>query len=227
MKIYRVYIETSQEAIDEGGPLAHVPELPGCTARARTVEGVKEAIRQTAHDYIAFLRVQGERGPLAGSGQALPDEFDLEFEETQSYTLPPDYAPMTAEEIVRAKRWLEASRSAVLAELADLPAEAWDWKPGENDWPLRGVIGHLGAAELYLTYRLKEPERAPLDHLQVTRRVALDRLNALTPENLGRVTRYEGEDWTPRKVVRRMLEHEQEHLAQIRAMISQYRSSAT
>jgi predicted RNase H-like HicB family nuclease/uncharacterized damage-inducible protein DinB len=217
MKTYHVYIETTKDALDEGGPLAHVPELPGCAARAKTVDAVKDAIRQAARAYLAFLHAQGERD--------LPDDFDLEFEEVKDYTLPPDYVPPTPEELARARRWLEASRQAVLAELANLPAEAWDWKPTDNDWPLRAITSHMGTADLWYTDRLMEPERAPLDRLQVTRRAALDRLDALQSEHLGRVTTFDGEDWTPRKVVRRMLEHEQEHLAQIRDLITQYKSS--
>lgn len=218
MKTYRVYIQTSQEAIEEGGPLAHVPELPGCTARAKTVDIVKESIRQVTRDYIAFLRAQGERD--------LPDEFDLEFQETDENIYAQDHSALTSEEMTRARRWLQASRRVVAAELANLPAAAWDWKPGENDWPLRALISHMGAAELWYTDRLMEPDRAPLDRLEVTRRIAIDRLGALAPEHSERVTRFDGEDWTPRKVVRRMLEHEQEHLAQIRAIISQYKSNA-
>jgi hypothetical protein len=41
----------------------------------------------------------------------------------------------------------------------------------------------------------------------------------------GRVTRHSDEDWTPRKVARRMLEHEQEHLQQIREILKQARPS--
>jgi predicted RNase H-like HicB family nuclease len=70
MKTYHVYIETGPGAIEEGGPLAHVPELPGCTARAKTVEAVKDAIRQAAREYLAFLRAQGE-------GE-LPDEAEYQ-----------------------------------------------------------------------------------------------------------------------------------------------------
>jgi predicted RNase H-like HicB family nuclease len=217
MKTYHVFIETNKDTLAEGGPLAHVPELPGCTARARTVDAVKEAIRQAARDYIAFLRAQGEPD--------LPDDFDLEFEETQSFTLAPDYAPMTPDEIARAKRWLEASRDAMLAELADLPDEAWDWKPSVDDWPLRAITNHIGNSELWYTDKLMEPDRAPLDRLDVTRCVALDRLDALAPQDPERVTIFEGEDWTLRKVLRRMLEHEQEHLAQIRDRIARYKSS--
>jgi len=217
MKTYRVYIETSPDTLAEGGPLAHVPELPGCTARAKTVDAVKDAIHQAICEYVAFLRTQGE--------QALPDEFDLEFEETQSYTLAPDYAPLTPEELARAKRWLEASRRAVMADLADLPADAWDWKPDENDWPLRIITSHMGVAELYLTDKLIEPDHAPLNRLEVTRRVSFERLDTLASEHRGRVTTFEGEAWTPRKVVRRMLEHEQEHLAQIRDLIAHYKST--
>ena len=217
MKAYRVYIETSQEALDEGGLLAHVPELPGCTARARTMDTVKAAIRQVIHEYLATLRLQGEHD--------LPSDFDLEFEEVKDYTLPPDYAPPTAEELERAKSWLTASRRAVLAELESLPADAWDWKPGEKDWPLRTVASHMGAAELYLTDKLLPPDRAPLDRLAATRQVALDRIDALEPDQLGQVTTFDGEEWTPRKALRRMLEHEQEHLSQIRDLVVRFKSS--
>jgi hypothetical protein len=47
-------------------------------------------------------------------------------------------------------------------------------------------------------------------------------LRALSPEDLARVTIHEGEEWTPRKVVRRMLEHEREHIAQLRQLIEAY-----
>ena len=217
MKTYHVYIETSQDALDEGGPLAHVPELPGCTARGKTVEAARDAIRQSAHDYVAFLRTQGERD--------LPDEFELEFEEVAGYTLPPDTVPMAPDEIARAKRWLEASRGAVLAEINHLPADAWDWKPAPGEWSLRSITNHMGGAELYLTDKLMEPDRALLDRLAVTRRAALERLDALAAENAGRVTTFDGEEWTPRKALRRMLEHEQEHLSQIRDLVVRFKSS--
>jgi len=219
MKIYQVYVETSQEVLDEGGPLAHVPELPGCTARAPTLDAVQAAIRQAIRDYAAFLRAPGR--PLDPERNA-PDEFEIEVIETDSYTLPPDYATLTPEELAQERRWLDASRQAVLDALAELPPQAWDWKPGEKEWPLRTLVGHLGNAELYLTDKLIEPEHAPFDRLSVTRQAALDRLDAL--QDLGRVTTFDGEDWTPRKVLRRMLEHEQEHLAQIRALVARLQS---
>ena len=217
MKTYHVYIETSQDALDEGGPLAHVPELPGCTARGKTVEAARDAIRQSAQDYIAFLRAQGERD--------LPDEFELEFEEVAGYTLPPDTVPMAPDEIARAKRWLKASRAAVLAEINHLPADAWDWKPAPGEWSLRWITNHMGGAELYLTDKLMEPDRALLDRLAVTRRVALERLDALAAKDAGRVTTFDGEEWTPRKALRRMLEHEQEHLSQLRDLVVRFKSS--
>jgi len=217
MKTYHVYIETSQDALDEGGPLAHLPELPGCTARGKTVEATKDAIRRAAQDYVAFLRTQGERD--------LPDEFDFDFHEVKDYTLPPDYEPTPPEEIARAKRWLEASRRVVLAEIENLPSEAWDWKPAPDDWSLRWITNHMGGAELYLTDKLMEPDHALLDRLETTRRAASERLDALAAENMSRVTTFDGEAWTPSKVLRRMLEHEQEHLAQIRDLVARFKSS--
>ena len=37
---------------------------------------------------------------------------------------------------------------------------------------------------------------------------------------------HEGEEWTPRKVIRRMLEHEREHIAQLRQLIEAYQRAS-
>ena len=47
-------------------------------------------------------------------------------------------------------------------------------------------------------------------------------LRGLTDADRGRVTVHYGEEWTPRKVARRALEHEREHLAQIRELGERY-----
>ena len=52
------------------------------------------------------------------------------------------------------------------------------------------------------------------------RGVALERLRALTEAERAKITLYEGEEWTPRKIMRRMLEYERECLDQIRALLA-------
>ena len=52
------------------------------------------------------------------------------------------------------------------------------------------------------------------------RGVALERLRDLTGAKRASVTTFGGEEWTPRKVMRRMLEHEREHIHEIRELLA-------
>ena len=80
----------------------------------------------------------------------------------------------------------------------------------------------MAEADLWYTDRLKQWPATPLFRLAATRGVALERLRALGETERARVTKHEGQDWTPRKVMRRMLEHEREHIAQLRRLVESY-----
>jgi hypothetical protein len=58
--------------------------------------------------------------------------------------------------------------------------------------------------------------------ISATRAIVLQRLQNLPKSARDHVTRHDGEEWTPRKVARRMLEHEAEHLDQIREILAKY-----
>jgi hypothetical protein len=62
--------------------------------------------------------------------------------------------------------------------------------------------------------------------ISAARALALQHLQNVPADQRARVTNHDGEDWTPRKAARRMLEHEREHLAQIREMLKKCNSSA-
>jgi hypothetical protein len=62
-----------------------------------------------------------------------------------------------------------------------------------------------------------------LERLAATRDLLTSSLRGLTDADRGRTTVHYGEEWTPRKVARRALEHEREHLAQIREIAERYR----
>jgi hypothetical protein len=84
----------------------------------------------------------------------------------------------------------------------------------------------MAESDLWYTDRLKQWPEAPLFRLAATRGVALERLRALGEAELGRVTIHEGDEWTPRKVMRRMLEHEREHIAQLRQLVEAFRRAS-
>ncbi|RME47289.1 MAG: type II toxin-antitoxin system HicB family antitoxin [Caldilineae bacterium] len=217
MARYVVYVEVNDETLADGGPLAHVPALPGATARGKTVQEAVENLRAALTDYLRLLRDAGEDVPRAGEG------LELKVEETKSDTLVTDYDHINAPEVEKLIEWLSLSRQELVNTLKGLPPEAWDWKPDGESWTLADIVNHIANADLYYTDRLTPWPEAPLLRLAATRGVALERLRSLSDEERNRVIVFNKSRWTARKVIRRMLEHEREHLTQIRELIARFR----
>jgi len=219
MARYVVYVEVNEETLADGGPLAHVPALPGATARGKTVQEAVENLRRSLTDYLRLLRDAGEEVPRAGEG------LELKVEETESDTLVTDYDHINTPEMEKLIEWLSLSRQQLVNTLRELPPEAWDWRPDEESWTLGQIVTHIANADLYYTDRLTPWPEAPLLRLAATRGVALERLRSLSEEERNRIITFNKSKWTARKVIRRMLEHEREHLVQIRERIAQFQAS--
>ena len=218
MTKYLVYIETIGDPITIKGPVAHVPALPGASARGETIEEAKENVRVAIEEYLSLLRDVGEPVPKAS------EDIYLEFEEADSTTFLTDYDALHPNEMETLFRWMAVSRQELMDLVKSLPEEASDWEPEDGTPAMRDILCHMAEADLWYTDRLKQWPEAPLFRLAATRGVALERLRALTDQDRSRVTFHEGEEWTIRKVIRRMLEHEREHVAQLRQLIEAYQN---
>ena len=200
--------------------MAHVPALPGASARGETVEEAKEKIRDAITEYLRLLRDVGEPVPRASEG------IELEFEEVDSTTFLTDYDALRPNEMETLFRWMAISRQELMDLVKELPEEAVNRKP-ESGNSIREILCHLAEADLWYTDRLKQWPEAPLFRLAAARGVALERLRELTESKRAGVTTFEGEEWTPRKVMRRMLEHEREHIHEIRALLAAKQSKSS
>jgi len=218
MAKYLVYIETKGDSTTNPGPVAHVPSLPGATARGKTIDEAKENIRQAVEEYLRLLRGVGE--PVARVSEGLK----FEFEEVDSTTFPTDFDPLHPNELEALLRWMAVSRQELVDLVRDLPEDALTWKPDAESRSIRDILFHLAEADVWYTDRLKQWPEAPLFRLAAARSVALERLRAAANTDAETVTTHDGEEWTPRKIVRRMLEHEREHIQQIRAMLTEMQS---
>jgi uncharacterized damage-inducible protein DinB len=116
-------------------------------------------------------------------------------------------------------RWLAISRQELMDLVKELSGETLDRKPDNKTPSIREILCHLAEADLWYTDRLKGWPEAPLFRLAAARGVALERLRALTEADRAKITVYAGEEWTPRKIMRRMLEYERESIGQIRALL--------
>ena len=217
MPKYLVYIETVGDMINQRGPLAHVPALPGAAARGKTVEEAKENIHAAIVEYLQLLRNVGEPVPRASEG------IHLDFEVVDRTTFLTDYDTLRPNEMETLLRWMAISRQELMDLVKRLPEEALNWTPEGETRPLREILNHIAEADLRYTDRLKQWPEAPLYRLGATRGVALERLRALTEAERASVTIHDGEEWTPRKVIRRMLEHEREYIAQLTHWLEAYR----
>lgn len=220
MAKYLVYVESVGDPITVKGPVAHVPALPGAAARGKTVEEAKQNIRAAILEYLSLLHDVGEPVPR------ITADIHLEFQEVDTTTFLTDYDALHSNEMETLFRWMAISRQQLMDMVKSLPEDAWNWEPGDGTPSIRNILCHMAESDLWYTDRLKQWPEAPLFRLAATRGVALERLRALSEAELGRVTIHEGDEWTPRKVMRRMLEHEREHIAQLRQLVEAYQRAS-
>jgi uncharacterized damage-inducible protein DinB/predicted RNase H-like HicB family nuclease len=242
MAAYEVYLE-----LGEGGAcLAHVPALPGCMARAESREAALAALPGAIRAYHAWRRDHGEAAPDP------PEPITLHVAATQegmslferggrAALFDPDRAPLSRAELERHLQIAAYTRADLLALVGSLPAAVLDWKEAAKAMSIREILRHVGNAEEWYVSRLVDPatlppewaddDRLPLRRfLAMERRTVAARLRRLTDDELARVhvptarAHHPGEEWTARKALRRLLEHEQEHLGQIRAVLAAWRA---
>ena len=214
MTEYMVYIETKGDPMSSRGVVAHVPALPGATAWGQTVEQVKEKIEGVIREYLALLSEAGETTPAPDS------QLELKFETVRGTTLLSDYDALHPNEMEALLRWLAISRQELMDLVKDLPQETFDWKADEQTPSINDILYHIAEADLWYTDRLKKWPESALFRLAAARGVALERLRKLTEKDWASMTTYDGQKWTLRKIIRRLLETEREQIQQIRALLA-------
>ncbi len=232
------------EVAEDGLCMAHILKLPGCIARAPTQAEALRQLPTAIRNYHDWLRQHGEAAPpseepveiaiadtSAGFGPFHPGDAAALFA--------PDRQPMTPDEVDYHLRLLSYSRADLLALVRDLTDPVLDWQPDAQSFSIRRLLRHIGNAEEWYVSRIAPPETLPpewehdedmpsMDFLEMERRTAGARLRQLTEAERSEVfyprlwTRQPEEPWTARKVMRRFLEHEREHTAQIRQMLELY-----
>ncbi|MFC2030184.1 type II toxin-antitoxin system HicB family antitoxin [Chloroflexota bacterium] len=197
MSRYSVYLEVGQD----GQCFAHVLELPGCIARAKTREASIMDVPGAISAYHAWLRRHGEAAPPDDE----PTEFEIEDEEAgfgafepddAAALFPPDRIAVDDQEMARYFRLMEHARSDLLALVEDLTTETLDWEapylsamglPEPRLHTIRGLLRHIGNSEKWYTSRVVPRETLPpgwsaddsvpvLEYLSVVRHSAMKRL---------------------------------------------------
>ena len=230
MTSYGLYLESGPR---RRKTMVHVLDLLGCVAVGPTTEDALAASPDAIRAYRRFLARHGEPVDLDTPVETRVIEHITEGEwlgNGSPYLIfGPDLEPVTDAEIetfLQRFRWL-------CDELADWAGartdEQLDASPAGGGRPARAVLLHvLGAQGAYLAAALGgapgfaavhgAAERGELglpEALRRTASMAAERVYATTPDERAAVRELPKGPRTLRKALRRMLEHDLEHLAEL------------
>ena len=201
-----------------GGWLASVAEVPGCIARGATRDEAVASARRAFGEYLALL---GKYGVATDHWKGLdPASFEVKDYGTADW-FAEDFRPLEEHELRDFLHRMEASRAALLATVRGLSPADMERKPTADTWSVRQALEHVMATEASLVARLEKwPHDGALPTLQAVHRMAFQRFSILEPEDTHVDHRIFGDRWSTRRVMRRILEHEYEHLEHIKQILA-------
>lgn len=197
--------------------LAHVPVLRGCIASGTSRD---EAIANARRAFRAYLELLDARGVSIEHWKDLdPERFDVR-DLPPDRVVPEDIGTMEEHELRDFLHQFEASRAALISVVREISPEDIERKPTETMWSVREALEHVMLTEASLLSRLEKWPADPFNTLQAVHRMAFQRFTIMEPADTALDHMVMGRRWTTRKVMRRMLEHEFEHLGHIKEIVA-------
>lgn len=198
----------------DGAVMAHALNLPGCAAVGGSPEAAISAFELGLAEWFRFLASLGEPVPprdaeielavdewLATGAGIFAGETHALFAE--------DLPPLAQAEAERGVRRLGDLRARLLARVRRRPEALLDAEtPG--GMTARQVLEELARAQWWTLSRLgatpmaEVPEKT-LARLDTAMALVVDRLTTLPDDARAHRLELDGEEWTPRKVLRRLL----------------------
>ena len=233
---YRVYVEEGRSIA-----VAHVAELPGCFAVGSSAAKAVQAVPGMITRFLAWLKRHKE--PLVPEAHVLrPNIADLYVADVL-HEAPPtvggSYAALfefdkeawNDEKLERTLRWLGYSRAELLSRIEGLSEEELKGRKVASGRSMWDTLRHVANAEYGYINRVAGPlegkeavtDTEPADvreRLTVVREIFLRHARSVPQEERGRIilpawASRPDEPWTLAKAVRRALEHELEHAADL------------
>lgn len=229
MQTYKLYLESGPM---KKKTMVHVLDLVGCIAKGPTTDEALNRTPEAIRAYLRFLKRHGEEvdpGSVFETGVA---EHVTEGEWLGSgdpaLVFQPDLEPLTLED---AKRYIQRSqwlRAEVLALVGGLTGEQMEAEPNSRGRSIRAMLEHMLESEHFYVSTLGKIDGLPgtgtivkkregdlLDWMSHIRTLEIERIRSLTAEERSQPIVHWKRIWTARKALRRMLEHEWEHLVEL------------
>ena len=200
-----------------GSYLATVEDVPGCVARGVTREDAVENARRAFTEYTALLSKYG----VSSEHWAKLDPASFTVRDfAGNEWFDEDMRPLEEHELRDFLHQMEASRAALLALVREISPDEIQRKPDTETWSVREALEHIMTTEVTFLSRMEQwPES--MGALQAAHRMAFQRFSILEPKETAVIQRIFGQRWSPRRVMRRILEHEYEHLMHIKEILAE------
>ena len=227
---YGLYLESGPQ---RKKTMVHVPDLLGCVAVGPTTEAALAATPDAIRAYLRFLQNHGERVNLTAPFETQVVEHITEGQwlgnGSPYVTFGPDLIPPTDKEITTYLRRFGRMRETLADWAVAQTDKQLDATPKEGGRTARAVLMHILAVPGgYLSAALagapgfsavhgaaERNELALPDALRKIDKLVAERVRATTPEERAAVRERPRELRTLRKALRRTLEHDWEHLAEL------------
>ena len=231
--IFRIGIENNNDGFRT---IAWALEHPGCFVYGDNADQAIDSLPDAISDYVTWAQARGADWfdvaeielMIDETFECYPiDEKTFERVEKGGYMVESfflhDWKPLTRLEIERALRILTWTRDDLLVTIDGLDFEKLAATyPGER-WSIDGILRHVGGAEWWYLERLgrafpqRDLPKASRERLDKVRAALVELLPQL--EGVNQVVGLEGELWSPRKILRRAVWHERDHVDHIRKLI--------
>jgi hypothetical protein len=230
--IFRVGVENN----NEGRSIAWALEHPGCFAYGKDANAASTNLEFAIQAYATWILKHEPRTWLnfeeveirveeAWDAYLIDDEYDQV--EKDGYSVESffrfDWKPLTTVDTHRAQKLLAWSRSDLLITIKGLSSEKLNQTYLGERWSINGILSHISGAEWWYLDRLglafprKDVPEDPLARLEKVRTLLRATLPAL--QGSKQVVGIDGEFWSPRKILRRALWHERDHIEHIRKLL--------
>lgn len=228
MTLYKLYLESGPR---RKKTMVHVLEQLGCISNGPTTEIALERTPGAIHRFLRFLHHHGDSVDLdAGI------KIDIVEHVTEgiwlgngdpSIVFEPDLNPIDSDELNSLIDRLEWMRLDMFELVSDLDEDELEEKP-EKGRQIRMILEHILESEYQYMYAFGRPEGLPgsgsivkkregtlLEWMAYVRSIEIERLRSLNWEERSKPFVHWKYTRSARKVMRRMLEHQWEHLVEI------------
>lgn len=233
-----------------GRVMAHLLEPPGLGVRFESRRAMVRGLPDALRAHLDWLESHGEPVPDAQTSYRVAEEVRIagNFQSGDDVGFyPPDADPVSPDEMGRYLRIAGYAHADLLRLVEGLSEAALDWVRNARTRPIRQIVRHVVAAELwYMNRIIDDPDvhgfpwmiqdaHEGIDVTQDMRerlRIVWPTFQAwarsLSPEMRSRVvtpswfTERKNERWSARKMLRRCVEHCREHAQSIERILAAY-----